>query len=96
MAELSEVPGAYRKQCSLINWKALCDEGRGGSWLRLRVRLYGGRLCALIDPVGLHEGNECFDVMFFKGRYEQSDLSIIIICPYYESAFTIVKYCWLP
>ena len=53
--------------------EALRDEGREGSWLRLRMRLYGEKLCTLIDPVGLHEGNRYFDVVFFKGRFEQLD-----------------------
>lgn len=72
MGQFSVVPGAYRKEGSLINWEVLCNVGRIGSWLRLRMRLYGGRLCTLIDPVGLHEGNKYFDV-FFKGRFEQLD-----------------------
>ena len=73
MGEFSGVPGAYRKEGSLINWEALYDEGRGGSRLRLRMRLYGGRLCTLIDPVGLHEGNGYFDEVYFKSRFEQLD-----------------------
>ena len=96
MGEFSGVPVAYRQQRSLINWKALYDEEREGSVLRLGVRLYGGRLCALIDPVGLHEGNGYFDVIIFKGRYAQLNLSVIMICRYYESSITMIKYCWLP
>ena len=37
------------------------------------MRLYGERLCALIDPVGLHEDNRYFDIVFFKGIFEQFD-----------------------
>ena len=66
MAEFSGVPGAYRKQGWLINWKALCDEGRGGSRLRLRMRLYGGRPCTLTDPFGLHEGNGYLMLCFLR------------------------------
>ena len=72
MGQFSVVPGAW-KEGSLINWEVFCDVGRGGSWLRLRMRLYGGRLCTLIDPVGLHEGDNYFDEVFFRGRFEQLD-----------------------
>ena len=38
------------------------------------MRLYGGRLCTLIQPVGLHEGNKYSEEIFFKGRFEQFDV----------------------
>ena len=72
MGGSSGMLGAYRDEGTMIDWGALCDERRVGSRLRLRMRLYGERLCKLIHPVRLHEGDDC-SVVFFNGRFEQLD-----------------------
>lgn len=72
MGGSSGILGAYGDEGTIINWEALCDEGRGGSRLRLQMRLYGERLCTLIHPGRPHEGDD-YSVIFSYSRFEQLD-----------------------